>query len=151
MGGMGVAVERSAGDLGEVLLCPCEDVTLAAVERAIHTLGARSLDEVRKLTRAGMGACQGRTCASLVRERLVAAGVDAPDTGTFRARPPLRLVPVRALAAWGATLTEPAGAVDADVLWGRSAGGGTVRLDEGEDDDAAGTGHGPAGIGVGGA
>lgn len=44
-----------------VIICRCEDVTEEEVIQAIEQ-GARSLEDVKKITRAGMGYCQGKTC-----------------------------------------------------------------------------------------
>lgn len=139
---------EDAGGAGRLVACRCEDVPVAEVDRVVGETGARSLDEIRKLTRAGMGACQGRTCAPLLRSRLALAGVGAAQAGFLRARPPLRPVALASLAAWGATLEEPVGTVNADVLWGRSAGGGTVELDE-PDDTARAAGPTPRATGAG--
>ncbi|MFQ5822062.1 MAG: (2Fe-2S)-binding protein [Candidatus Heimdallarchaeota archaeon] len=47
------------------MICRCEEVTEQEIRAAIRT-GARTIDAVKRLTRAGMGLCQGRTCSSLV-------------------------------------------------------------------------------------
>ncbi|HTY07821.1 MAG TPA: (2Fe-2S)-binding protein [Candidatus Edwardsbacteria bacterium] len=47
------------------IICRCEDVTEDEVLAAIAQ-GAATADEVKRLTRAGMGHCQGRTCRRLV-------------------------------------------------------------------------------------
>lgn len=47
------------------IICQCEQVTESEVIQAIHRpLGARSVDGIRKRTRAGMGKCQGGFCTS---------------------------------------------------------------------------------------
>ena len=51
------------------LVCRCEDITLAEVEKAIAD-GCRTIDEVKRMTRAGMGPCQGRTCRLLIAQEL---------------------------------------------------------------------------------
>lgn len=68
----------------ETILCRCEDVPCSAVEPGW------SLREAKLARRVGMGACQGRICATALR-RL--RGI-APDTR----RPPLTPVPVGVLA-----------------------------------------------------
>lgn len=45
----------------DTLICRCEEVTLAQIEEAID-MGATSLKAIKKVTRAGMGDCQGKTC-----------------------------------------------------------------------------------------
>lgn len=45
----------------DTIICRCEEVTLAQIEEAIR-MGATSLKAIKKITRAGMGDCQGKTC-----------------------------------------------------------------------------------------
>jgi glycerol-3-phosphate dehydrogenase len=53
------------------IICRCEDVTEAEIRRAIRRpVGARSVDAVKRRTRAGMGRCQGGFCAPRVMEIL---------------------------------------------------------------------------------
>lgn len=63
-------------------VCRCEEVSRRAIIQAIED-GARSLDAVKRQTRAGMGLCQGRTCRRLV-SRLI---------GEFGGEPQRKLVP----------------------------------------------------------
>lgn len=49
----------------DLVLCRCEEVTEKEVLQAIRE-GCRTLDEVKRYTRAGMGLCQGRTCGKLI-------------------------------------------------------------------------------------
>jgi NAD(P)H-nitrite reductase large subunit len=59
------------GDLVEQrYICRCEEVTEQEIRDAIRS-GARSVIEVKRWTRAGMGICQGRSCRRLV-ERILA-------------------------------------------------------------------------------
>ncbi|MFF9631828.1 FAD-dependent oxidoreductase [Streptomyces fradiae] len=87
---------------GETVVCRCEEVTADAVRAACAEGGARDHRQVKQLTRAGMGWCQGRMCGPAVHclaarerayepaERLVAVpvtlgalaaldGTDGPD------------------------------------------------------------------------
>lgn len=59
----------------DTILCRCEEVRVGDVRRIVRE-GASTLRMVRMLTRAGMGLCQGRTCADLVCHLL------AQETGT---------------------------------------------------------------------
>ncbi len=79
-------------------LCRCEGVTRAAATAAIDA-GATTLVELKAATRCGMGPCGGRMCGE------AAAMLMAERTGRPRAaippataRPPLRPVPIAALA-----------------------------------------------------
>ncbi len=61
----------------DFLICRCEEVTkqdvLQAIADGLHTVSA-----IKRATRAGMGACQGRTCGRLIQQILVAEGIAAP-------------------------------------------------------------------------
>lgn len=91
-----------AGD--DTALCRCEEVTLGDVKTAVLE-GARSMETVKMVTRAGMGDCQGRMCERLVSEALLGA-MDpyepSRDTAElYSIRPPLHPVPLETLAAAG--------------------------------------------------
>jgi glycerol-3-phosphate dehydrogenase len=60
------------------IICRCESVSEGEILNAIHrTLGAKSLDGVKRRVRAGMGRCQGGFCAPRVMEILARElGVD---------------------------------------------------------------------------
>ncbi|MEU6225181.1 FAD-dependent oxidoreductase [Streptomyces sp. NPDC047042] len=75
----------------DTVLCRCEEVTAAEVREAVEELGATDLRTVKLLTRAGMGWCQGRICASGV------AGVAGCPAGPAK-RPFARPVPLSVLA-----------------------------------------------------
>ena len=53
------------------IICRCEQVTEGEIVDAIHRVpGARSLDGVKRRTRAGMGRCQAGFCSPRVLEIL---------------------------------------------------------------------------------
>jgi glycine/D-amino acid oxidase-like deaminating enzyme/bacterioferritin-associated ferredoxin len=74
-------------------LCRCEGITLRALRDAVAA-GAEDLGTLKRLTRAGMGRCQGRLCTPVLQALLP----DAAPVG-FAPQVPLRPVPVAALAA----------------------------------------------------
>ena len=47
------------------IVCRCEEITVADVETAIAQ-GAETFDDVKRLTRSGMGRCQAKTCHSII-------------------------------------------------------------------------------------
>ena len=57
------------------IICRCEEISEGEIREAIRR-GARSLDGVKRRTRAGMGRCQGGFCAPRVMELLAEAGID---------------------------------------------------------------------------
>lgn len=56
-----------------LIICRCEAVTAEQVEEAV-ALGAACVNELKQLTRAGMGPCQGRLCQHLLAARVGEAG-----------------------------------------------------------------------------
>ena len=46
----------------DALVCECENVTLAEIKYAVSELGVRTLSDLRRRTRIGMGTCQGTFC-----------------------------------------------------------------------------------------
>lgn len=52
-----------------VIICRCEDVTLADIQERIKQ-GNHSLEELKRECRCGMGPCQGRTCSPLIAQEL---------------------------------------------------------------------------------
>ncbi len=89
---------REETPMDDTIVCRCMDITVREVIAAIR-LGAASFDAVKRLTRAGMGLCQGRTCQHLV-ERIIAAETGRPpaELPPLSIRPPLRPTRLKDLA-----------------------------------------------------
>jgi D-hydroxyproline dehydrogenase subunit alpha len=84
----------------ETPICRCEEVTAGQVHAAISA-GARSLDALKPAVRTGQGLCQGRTCGPLLARMLAArAGTSPEAAGLFRARPPVKPVPLASIAGF---------------------------------------------------
>ena len=103
----------------DVLMCRCEEITRGEVLKAARGLdGERSADpnEVKRISRAGMGVCQGRGCRPIVAGLLArqhAMSFAAVPLSSYR--PPVRALPLGALATEeGADglLLEPFGAAN---------------------------------------
>jgi len=79
------------------VICRCEEVTLDEIMDAIKR-GARSIKEIKKLTRAGMGLCQGKTC-HLIIARILAETLNTSisDIELDTPRPFLRPIPLNSL------------------------------------------------------
>ena len=69
------------------IICRCSDVTLADVRRLIAQ-GYTSMDEIKRITRLGMGPCQGKTCSQLLIRELAAAGTAPTEQKPQTTRPP---------------------------------------------------------------
>jgi thioredoxin reductase len=79
------------------LICPCLDHLLGEVITSIN-LGCRTLDDVKRISGAGMGHCQGRNCyRALVQLLKHYAGVMPSTLDTLRIRPPIRPFSAKAL------------------------------------------------------
>ena len=67
------------------IICRCETVTEAEIVAAIHSpVPARSIDAIKRRTRAGMGRCQGGFCSPRVMEILAReTGMDLQEVTKF--------------------------------------------------------------------
>ena len=83
------------------------DPTKAASARDLGTLiadGPPNQDQVKRLTRAGMGPCQGRRCREQVALTLAqAAGVPVAQVPLALHRAPVRPLPLKVMADWRET------------------------------------------------
>ncbi|MCL2426299.1 MAG: (2Fe-2S)-binding protein [Oscillospiraceae bacterium] len=80
------------------IICRCEDITREQILKCIAD-GYRTLDEIKRVTRAGMGPCQGRTCRSLIATELSRAyGVPMEDVLMSTFQPPVKPISLGALA-----------------------------------------------------
>ena len=76
----------------KTIVCRCEDVSLEEIEEVIER-GFKELDEIKRLLRCGMGACQGRTCTRLIAQLISQkTGKPISDMHFPRIRPPVRPV-----------------------------------------------------------
>lgn len=86
----------------EIIICRCMEVTDKEIREAIRlaaSIGSISIqDQVKKLTSAGMGLCQGRTCQQLI-ERLIfeETGKNPNELPPISARPPTKPIKLETL------------------------------------------------------
>lgn len=86
------------------MLCRCYEVTLEEIESAVDG-GARTVNDVKRATRAGMGLCQGIYCMPQITALIaVRTGQPIAQLAPMTARPPARLV---SLATLEAAMPEP--------------------------------------------
>ena len=74
-------------DYENTIVCRCEDVNLKEVRDLIKE-GFKTVEEIKRRTRCGMGPCQGRTCTQIIiREIANITGINIRDIipSTFRA------------------------------------------------------------------
>ncbi len=83
--------------MNELIICRCEEVTKDEVLEAIG-VGAISINAIKRLTRAGMGLCQGKICCRLL-SLLLSDELKTPlgELEPYSVRPPVRPVKFSAL------------------------------------------------------
>ena len=84
----------------DLIICRCEEVSHGEIIDSIEW-GARTLTDVKRMTRAGKGLCQGRTCGRLVSQLLHKSGkgLDKSFPKPSTVRPPVRPLRVGELAS----------------------------------------------------
>jgi NADPH-dependent 2,4-dienoyl-CoA reductase/sulfur reductase-like enzyme/Fe-S-cluster-containing hydrogenase component 2/bacterioferritin-associated ferredoxin len=87
-------VQRLADD---EIVCRCERVTAGAIRAQIRA-GVRDMNQLKAGTRAGMGACGGKTCPGLIKRIFREEGVPAAAITELTQRPVFMEVPLGAFA-----------------------------------------------------
>jgi NADPH-dependent 2,4-dienoyl-CoA reductase/sulfur reductase-like enzyme/Fe-S-cluster-containing hydrogenase component 2/bacterioferritin-associated ferredoxin len=92
-----MTVYEKAPPADEAVVCRCERITAGEIRTAIRA-GVRDLNQLKALTRAGMGACGSKTCRPMIWRMFKEEGIDL-DTVTDRVDRPLFVeVPIGAFA-----------------------------------------------------
>jgi Fe-S-cluster-containing hydrogenase component 2 len=91
--------------LEDMIVCRCERVTLKGIKDLVLA-GSRDVNEIKVLTRAGMGACGGKTCQALIMRAFRELGVTAGEVTPNVSRPLFMEVPFGVFAGAG-TSPEP--------------------------------------------
>lgn len=81
----------------DTIVCRCERVTLAEIKEVIRS-GVRDMNEIKAITRAGMGACGGKTCSSLIKRAFRELGVQPVEVSENTLRPLFIEVPLGVFA-----------------------------------------------------
>jgi sarcosine oxidase subunit alpha len=81
----------------EQVVCRCERVTAGEL-RALIRSGIRDMNHLKAATRAGMGACGGKTCPNLVKRLFREEGIPAAQITDLTQRPLIMEVPLGAFA-----------------------------------------------------
>ncbi len=80
------------------IACRCEEITAGQVREAAR-LGATGPNQVKAFVRAGMGACQGRMCGTVVAGLIAEVhGTSMEEVGALRPRAPFKPMTVGELA-----------------------------------------------------
>jgi NAD(P)H-nitrite reductase large subunit len=81
----------------DTIICRCERVTAKEIRQLIKK-GFRDINELKTVTRAGMGACGGKTCSSLIHRIFREEGVPAAEITENTCRPPFVETPLGVFA-----------------------------------------------------
>jgi len=77
-----------------MIICRCEEITKGEIRRAVYE-GMRTINEVKRYLRAGMGLCQGQTCQRLVQNIMAQELKTKPsELGMIQGRAPARPVEI---------------------------------------------------------
>jgi sarcosine oxidase, subunit alpha len=87
-------VERLTDDM---IVCRCERVSLAEIKAVIQA-GVRDMNEIKAITRAGMGACGSKTCSSLIKRAFQELGIPPDEITPNVSRPLFIEVPLGQLS-----------------------------------------------------
>ncbi|MBW2436870.1 MAG: (2Fe-2S)-binding protein [Deltaproteobacteria bacterium] len=81
-----------------MVICRCEEITKGTIKDAIRN-GMQTLNGIKRITRAGMGLCQGQTCQRLVSQILAEElGLSLAEIEPTTARGPVRPLRLSAFA-----------------------------------------------------
>jgi Fe-S-cluster-containing hydrogenase component 2 len=81
----------------EAIVCRCERITAGEIKAAIRN-GVRDMNQLKALTRAGMGACGSKTCRSMIWRLFKEEGIDLATVTDRVDRPMFVEVPIGILA-----------------------------------------------------
>ncbi|MFO7969862.1 MAG: (2Fe-2S)-binding protein [Bacillota bacterium] len=71
----------------DIIICRCEDVSLADIHKALD-MGYRDFESIKRILRVGMGPCQGQTCSNLIKNEIARYNKVHPETvKTHKIRP----------------------------------------------------------------
>jgi NAD(P)H-nitrite reductase large subunit len=81
----------------EAIICRCERITAGEVRAAIRG-GVRDINQLKAITRAGMGACGSKTCRPMIWRLFEEEGIDLTEVTDRTDRPLYVEVPLGILA-----------------------------------------------------
>jgi NAD(P)H-nitrite reductase large subunit len=103
------------------IICRCEEISCEEIEEVLEN-GAQTFDDIKRLTRCGMGPCQAKICTSLVAKFIhEKTGRSYHDIPLPRMRMPLSPIKLETLATDSKTFSTVKSVLDEVEL----KGGGT--------------------------
>ncbi len=81
----------------DIIICRCEDLTLADIRKTIKR-GHQNPQVIKRLTRCGMGPCQGSTCRELLLKEVASAvGKSVGELEMITYRPPTKPIKIKSM------------------------------------------------------
>ncbi|HTX80292.1 MAG TPA: (2Fe-2S)-binding protein, partial [Longilinea sp.] len=84
----------------DTIVCRCERVSAAQIRKVIHE-GFRDLNEIKAVTRAGMGSCGAKTCNAIILRIFKEEGIPLSEVIAQTKRPAFVEVPMEVYAGGG--------------------------------------------------
>ena len=56
-------------DENNTIICRCSDITLKEIKELLNE-GYLTVEEIKRISRSGMGPCQGKTCGALIQREI---------------------------------------------------------------------------------
>ncbi|PKO18308.1 MAG: sulfurtransferase [Chloroflexi bacterium HGW-Chloroflexi-10] len=81
----------------DMIVCRCERVKAGDIRNLIHQ-GYRDFNEIKTMTRAGMGSCGGKTCTSIIRRIFREEGIPEEEVTDQTKRPIFMEIPLALFA-----------------------------------------------------
>lgn len=82
----------------DIIVCRCSDVTMKDVRDLIRK-GYTSVEEIKRITRAGMGPCQSKSCGPIIeREISIMTGKPMEELKPGKQRGPIKGVKLGTMA-----------------------------------------------------
>lgn len=86
---------------GRTIVCRCSDITLEEIRDLIAS-GYQTIDEIKRISRLGMGPCGGKTCTPLIMSEIARArGISPGEVEMPTFRPPVKNIKLELLAKAG--------------------------------------------------
>jgi len=77
----------------ETILCRCENITSSMIDKVLST-GVSDLGSVKRLSRAGMGRCQGRYCTNMLLKKIEKISNVRKKYDSFLPQIPIKPIPI---------------------------------------------------------
>lgn len=88
-------------DENNTIICRCSDVTLKDIRDLLNE-GYLTVEEIKRISRAGMGPCQGKTCSNLIQREIANfTGEKIENLEDCVSRPPAKAIKLEDIAKGG--------------------------------------------------